>query len=64
MEHKEITLSNKSMQVQVLLDWDYKGSRYDWGGTVGQVTVNDHTFLSKEQNSDGTTGLGGISVIL
>lgn len=32
MEHKEITLSNKSMQVQVLLDWDYKGSRYDWGG--------------------------------
>ena len=62
MEHKEMTLSNKSMQVQVLLDWDYKGSRYDWGGTVGQVTVNDHTFLSKEQNSDGTTGLGGVGL--
>ena len=62
MMPKELTLSNEFLQVQVLLDWYYKGSRYDWGGTIGQVTVNGHTFLSKEQNADGSTGLGGIGL--
>lgn len=62
MMPKELTLSNEFLQVQVLLDWYYKGSRYDWGGTIGQVTVNGHTFLSKEQNADGSTGLGGVGL--
>ncbi len=62
MENKQISLSNKYMQVQVLLDWNYMGSRYDCGGIIGQVTVKNHTFLSKEQTSDGTTGLGGVGL--
>ncbi len=57
-----VLLKNDHMSVQVLLDWGYDRSRYDRGSTVGQVTVNGHTFLSRETDASGGAGLGGIGL--
>lgn len=59
MMPKELTLSNEFLQVQVLLDWYYKGSRYDWGGTIGQVTVNGIPFCQKNRMPMEAQDLGG-----
>ena len=57
-----VLLKNDHMSIQVLLDWGYDRSRYDRGSTVGQVTVNGHTFLSRETDASGGAGLGGIGL--
>ena len=62
MKQKAAVLKSKDLEVKILLDWGYDRSRYDWGGTVGQVTMNGHTFLSKELNSSGGVGLGGVGL--
>ena len=60
MAKKCAVLKNEYLQADILLDWDYRRSRYDWGGTVGQVTMKGHTFLSGERNTSGGVGLGGV----
>ena len=59
---QSVILKNEHLQAEILLDWDYRRSRYDWGGTVGQVTMNGHTFLSEERNTAGGVGLGGVGL--
>lgn len=55
-------LENEQISVEVLTDWGYDRSRYDWGGTVKQVTKDGHTFISREIKCDGSTGLGGVGL--
>jgi len=55
-------LENEDISVEVLYDWGYERSRYDWGGTVSQVTKAGHTFLSREVNANGSTGLSGVGL--
>jgi len=55
-------LKNGSISVDILTDWGYDRSRYDWGGTVEQVTMDGHTFLSKELQPSGGTGLAGVGL--
>lgn len=62
MAKKCTVLKNEYLQADILLDWDYRRSRYDWGGTVGQVTMKGHTFLSEERNTSGGVGLGGVGL--
>ena len=62
MQNKSVLLESSTTKAEILLDWGYNRSRYDWGGTVGQVTVNGHTFLSRELNSAGGVGLGGVGL--
>ena len=62
MAPKEVLLENGRMSVRVLLDWGYDRSRYDRGSTVGQVTVDGHTFLSRETDASGGVGLGGVGL--
>ena len=59
---KSHILQNEQIRVEILTEWGYHRSRYDGGGTVKQVTKQGHTFLSREEKSDGGTGLGGIGL--
>lgn len=62
MTPKSVVLKNEKMSVQVLLDWGYNRSRYDRGSTIGQVTMDGHTFLSHETDASGGVGLGGVGL--
>lgn len=61
MDHTAKTLGNDRLAVEILAcGEEYRGSRYDWAGIVSQVTLDGcHTYLSKEQYKDGSTGMGG-----
>lgn len=62
MAQNFVILKNEQLEAKILLDWDYRRSRYDWGGTVGQVTMQGHTFLSEERTPSGGVGLGGVGL--
>lgn len=62
MGPKAATLKNDCLSAEILLDWGYTRSRYDWGGTVGQVTRDGHRYLSRELHRDGGVGLGGVGL--
>ena len=55
-------LETDAIKAEILTDWGYDRSRYDRSGTVGQVTMNGHTFISKELQPSGNTGLGGVGL--
>ena len=61
---KSVIIDNGSIRANILLPgWGYDRSRYDWGGMVEQVWHKGHTFLSKELNSSGGVGLGGVGLV-
>ena len=61
---KSVIIDNGSIRANILLPgWGYDRSRYDWGGMVEQVWHKGHTFLSKEFNSSGGVGLGGVGLV-
>lgn len=63
MQQSSAVLKNENLEVSILLPGgDYRRSRYDWGGIVEQVTLNGHTFLSREETPGGGCGLGGIGL--
>lgn len=59
---KSHILNNTQLSAEILIDWGYTRSRYDWGGTVKQVKKEGHTFISREERSDGSFGLGGVGL--
>ena len=61
---KSVIIDNGSIRANILLPgWGYDRSRYDWGGMVEQVWYKGHTFLSRELNSSGGVGLGGVGLV-
>ena len=61
MNNTSAILRSDRLAVEILLPGtEYRGSRYDWSSMVTQVTLDEtHTYLSREQYADGSTGMGG-----
>ncbi len=63
MTDQTILLNNGQLLAKILLPESSNNSRYDQGGIVEQITMNGHTFLSREYDNQGGNGLGGIGLI-